>query len=68
MQTHPVPKLGPFKVVQLSHLRAIALTQDQRLAQLKQDARTRDLLDARHDKAADRRFTGELISNFGALA
>lgn len=72
MQTHPVPTCGPFRIVQLSHLRAQRpfdeLTAEQRQIQAKQDARTRYLLASRADKADDRRFSGEPITDFGGLA
>lgn len=63
----PAP-LGPFRLVQPSHRNAGELTQDQRLIQAKQDARVRALLEDRATKALRRRFTGEPITNFGALA
>lgn len=70
MQTHPVPTFGPFRIVQPSHRRAgVALTQEQRLNQAKQDSRAQaDLLVVRAMKAEDRRFSGESITELGAFA
>jgi hypothetical protein len=64
------PTFGPFRIVQPSHVRASLreLTQDQALTRAKQDARcpaTRNLLIRRDAIAADRRFTGEPLTDFG---